>query len=93
MNESKFAAYVGFAQKSGKIVYGAEKIEECAVKCKVVVADADAPEKFRVKLQRICGDTPYFEVGSLSGATHRDNVKAIAVTDKSLADAIINVLR
>lgn len=93
MTESKFAAYVGFAQKSGRIIYGADNIEIQAPKCKVVVADADAPEKLRGRLRRICGDTPYFEVVSLSGATHRDNVKAIAVTDKSLADAIINVLR
>lgn len=90
---SDIAPYVGFAQRKGSVLYGADRIAEKRAKALVVLADSGAPEKFLRELKRICGDIPLFEVEDLAAATHRDNVKAIAVTDSSLATAIINLTR
>lgn len=93
MNASDIAPYVGFAQRKGSVLYGADRIAERRKQALVVLVDADAPEKFREGLKRKCGDAPVLEVECLAAATHRDNVKAIAVTDSSLAAAIINLTR
>lgn len=94
MKASEIASYVGFAQRSGAVIYGADRIiTEKRAKPLVVLIDADAPEKFRSALKAKCKSTPCFEVEELPLATHRDNVKAIAVTDASLAGAIINLMR
>lgn len=93
MHASDIAPYVGFAQRKGSVLYGAERITEKRAKPLVVLADAAASEKFRAELKRKCAAVPYIEVEDLPEATHRDNVKAIAVTDASLAAAIINLTR
>lgn len=93
MKASEIASYVGFAQRSGAVIYGADRITEKRASPLVVLIDADAPEKFRSALKAKCKSTPCFEVEELPLATHRDNVKAIAVTDASLAGAIINLMR
>lgn len=93
MKASDIAPYVGFAIRSGAVIFGAERIEEKRAKALVVLIDAEAPEKFRSGLKTKCKSTPCFEVENLPLATHRDNVKAIAVTDASLAGAIVNLMR
>ena len=93
MTNSKIASYVGFAQRSGKVLYGEDRICEKLKLCHVVLADSAASDKVRERLQYKCKGTPYFEVDSLNAATHRDNVKAIGITDAELAGAIINLLR
>ena len=47
MHASDIAPYVGFAQRKGSVLYGAERITEKRAKPLVVLADAAAPEKFR----------------------------------------------
>lgn len=93
MKGSEIAPYVGFAQRSGAVIYGADRIAEKPRKALVVLIDAAAGEKFKRELRSKCKDTPCLEVEELFLATHRDNVKAIAVTDKSLAGAILNLMR
>ena len=93
MNASEIAPYVGFAQRKGAVLYGMERITEKRARPLVVLVDAAAPEKFRAKMKAECTSAPCFEVVDLPLATHRDNVKAIAVTDASLAAAIVNLMR
>ncbi len=93
MNASEIAAYVGFAQRKGSVLYGAERIAEKRSKALVVLVDSAASDKFKRDVASQCGNAPCIEVTDLVKATHRENVKAIAVTDRSLATAIINLTR
>lgn len=93
MTNSKIATYVGFAQRSGAVLYGEDRIRENLSKCRVVLVDEAASEKYRTRLQSVCKNCPYFETEGLADATHRDNVKAVGITNPSLAEAIINLLR
>ncbi len=93
MHASEIAPYVGFAQRKGSVLYGAERITERGARPLVVLMDSAAPEKFKSKLAANCKNTPCAEVEQLPLATHRENVKAIAVTDPSLAAAIIDLMR
>lgn len=89
LNASEIAAYIGFAQRSGAVLYGEERILEKLGRCVVVLIDASAPEKYRERLIKRCGGVPTAEVDDLRLATHRDNVKSIGVTDQSLGNAIL----
>lgn len=54
MTNSKIAIYVGFAQRSGAVLYGEDRIRENLSKCRVVLVDGAASEKYRTRLQSVC---------------------------------------
>lgn len=90
---TKIASYVGLAMRSGNALLGEDIICERLSLVKVVLIDADAPEKYRERLKRKLDGIPVYIVDNLAEATHRDAVKALAVTNVNLANAIINILR
>lgn len=94
MKRSKLATFVGFAVKSASVLFGEEAIGRHPDRVKAVLTDVCAPEKLKARVVGHTGDSvPVFEVERLSELVHRDNVKAIGITDKPLADAVINLLR
>ena len=94
MQRSKLATFVGFAVKSSSVLFGEEAAGRHPAAVKVALVDAEAPEKLKSRIAGHIGESvPRFEVERLSELVHRDNVKTVGITDKALADAVINLLR
>lgn len=94
MQRSKLATFVGFAVKSRSVLFGEEAIGKRPDRVFAALTDEAAPEKLKIRVAEHIGDSvPLFEVEELAELVHRDNVKAIGITDKALADAVINLLR
>lgn len=93
MSEIKIAPYIGLAQRAGSVLYGEDIIVEKLRWVKVVLIEAAADDKYKLRLKNRCGELPCFETEGLAIALHRENVKAVAVTNEQLANAIINLLR
>lgn len=94
MQRSKLASYVGFAVKSGSVIFGEEAIGKHARRCKVVLLTEGASEKLAARVrQHAEGICEVFILDDLSALVHRDNVKAIGITDPSLAAAMTYLLR
>lgn len=85
----KTKSYIGFAINAGKIVYGADNI---LLKRKpgVVLYDITLAENSRTKLTNFLDgrQIPYFST-DLTIYLNKQNCKAIAITEKHLAEAII----
>lgn len=94
MTNSKLATFVGFAVKSRSVLFGEEAIGRHPDRVCAVLTDADAPDKLKSRVSGHIGESvPRFEVEGLAELVHRDNVKTVGITDKALADAVINLLR
>lgn len=89
---TKLASYLGLAQRAGGIIYGEDRICENLSGIEVVLIDAAAPDKYKERLRKRL-TCECFEIDCLPHALHRENVKAAAVINKGLAEAIINLLR
>lgn len=86
---AKTKSYIGFAIKSGKIVYGVDNILQKR-KAYVALLDAVLAENSSKKAIEYLDNKhiPYFVV-DLTMYINKQNCKAIAVLDEHLADAII----
>ncbi len=86
---AKTKSYIGFAIKSGRIVYGVDNILQKR-KAYVALLDAALAENSRKKVIEYLDNKhiPYF-VADLTIYMHKQNCKAVAITDEHLADAII----
>lgn len=92
MND-KIKAYIGLAQRSGSVLYGEDIICEKKRLAKVLLIDSAAPDKYRQRVANKLSELPTYIVEELCKALHRDGVYAVAITNESLAQAIINILR
>lgn len=87
----KIKAYVGFAIKSNKIVYGVDNIL-LSRQVHVVIYDVDLADNSLSKL------TKYLENNNIEGLktdklkeiVNRDNCKVIGIKDKNLSKAILS---
>ena len=84
---NKINSYIGFAKKSRKIVYGADKILACKT-CKLILASEELAQNTlnklqtkNVKIQILPAEE--FQLLDLNGLV-------VAITDQSLANAIKN---
>ncbi len=93
MDRKKIESYIGLSQRANQIFYGEDIIKEKFRFVHLILIDANAPEKYRERLKNKCNEKPVFEIENLAGALHRDNIYAAAISNKGLADAIINILR
>jgi ribosomal protein L7Ae-like RNA K-turn-binding protein len=86
---SKTKSYIGFAIKSGKIVYGVDNILKTN-RAYVALLDGElAPNSSKkAKAHLESKQIPYF-VADLTLYLNKQNCKAIAITDANLSDAII----
>jgi ribosomal protein L7Ae-like RNA K-turn-binding protein len=90
--ESKIITYFGFCIKAGKIVFGLDNAEKLR-RAKLLVYDESLSENSQKKVLSLgeklnCPVLLYKR--SLSEILHRDGCKVVAVTDKSLAGAILS---
>lgn len=91
MNEDKIAAYVGFAAKAGKAVYGLDRITKTPG-IRIMVTDGSLSPGSAKKLENHgkrkgirtvrCGKE------ALAGILKDRNCGAVGITDASLAEAI-----
>lgn len=97
MQINKLRAYVGFAVKSGNIVFGVDQIKACKKQIKLVLACNTLSSNALDKLYRHCSlnnlklviiQSPY----TLDSIVGRENCKAIAILDEHLAQAIDQIL-
>lgn len=91
-NITKIKSYIGFAIKMRKAVFGVDGIKTSKQKLFLVVYDDSLASNSNKKLCSFCENNNincYKVDFSLSELTKRSNVKAIAIGDESLANAII----
>lgn len=90
MTTDKVATLIGFAMRAGKVVFGTDNIEVCRKK-HLVIFDKTLSQSSQEKLIRIVGKTPILRSDVLmKDVTHREGCKALAITDKQMAQAILN---
>lgn len=91
-NITKIKSYIGFAIKMRKAVFGVDGIKTSKQKLFLVVFDESLANNSSKKLCSFCenNNLKCYKVDfSLSELTKRSNVKAVAIGDESLANAII----
>lgn len=93
LKADNISPYVGLAQRAKAILYGEDIILEKIRLAKVVLIDADAPQKYAERLKSKIKTCPTFIARDLKGALHKDNVYAVAITNEGLANAVIELLR
>lgn len=97
MRIDKIKSYLGFSIRSGKVIFGSDKLFESSKKPRIVIICSTQNDKVTNKVIRFCEeyDVKYYKLqnlvlGELIG---RDNCKVIGVLDKSLSKAIIEELQ
>ncbi len=90
-------AYIGFAVRSRRVVFGAEALLIARKPVFAVLYDSALGKDGRKKLARfaeLC-DAQQFEMpsGYLAELLKRDGVKVIGICDPNLAQAIVNTLK
>ena len=87
---------MGFSIKSGKVVFGLDKLQEYFKPVRLVIVCSTVAENTYKKLKTLCEYNKWKMVqlnegivlGSVIG---RDNCKVLAMTDKSLSIAVLNL--
>ena len=89
---TKLESYLGFAIKSGKVIFGYDKLIECKKTPKVVLICSSQNEKVSNKVLNFCTTNNIecikLKKFILSDLIKRDNCKVIGVIDENLANAI-----
>lgn len=88
----KIKTLTGFAIKSSKIIFGSDNIVSGRKRKYLIIVCRSLSENGFNRLKNNCGGIPMLKClcADLSEITHRDNCKAIAFTDKQMADAALN---
>jgi ribosomal protein L7Ae-like RNA K-turn-binding protein len=87
-------ALLGFAVKSGKIVFGFDNLCETRKNVKMVICSSSTNDKVKQKLQLLCKHKNWNLVESvepLEDLIHRDNCKVVGILDTSMASAILKL--
>ncbi len=95
MEKSKIEAYLGFCIRARKIIFGTEMISRQKKGVKLLIVDGNIGAnslKVACKARETLG-CPLLETesGALGEWLHKPAVKAVAITDESLATAILSV--
>ncbi|MCL2234449.1 MAG: hypothetical protein FWC02_02075 [Firmicutes bacterium] len=90
---AKAKTYIGFAVKSGKTVYGLDNIESYRKRIHLLVICSTAGKGLKRNLNMYAEnkEIALIETKNLSEIVHKENVKAVGVTDKNLAKAIMQL--
>lgn len=90
---NKLSKYVGFAVRAGQVLWGSDLIMEKKRKRKLILLSSTASENLRDKIAAYAEETGSKLIILEDGYTLEDilkrNTKALAITNKDLADAII----
>lgn len=95
MRIEQIKAYLGFAIRSGKVIFGSDKLFITTKMPSIVLISSDQNDKVTNKVIRFCqiNDIKLFKLDmELSSIIGRDNCKVISVLDESLASAIAKEL-
>ncbi len=90
MDKKKIISYLGFAQKAGKIIYGADNVLKKKKLYPLVIICSSASDRTKKDIASFCGNAPLVEVEDLSSLMNKNGVKVVAVTDFNLSEAIVN---
>lgn len=88
---NKLESLLGFAVKSGKIVFGFDNLCETRKKVKMVVFSPSTADKVKQKLVLLCEYKSWELVETtdlLEDLIHRDNCKVVGIIDTNMASAI-----
>lgn len=89
---SKIETYIGFAIKKGAVVFGCDNIKRCRKRAYLLLAtktlSQNSLETLTRASERLC--CQILQIDDYDFLSKK-NCKALAVCDKSLADAILNV--
>ena len=93
MRIEKIKSYLGFAIRSGKVLFGSDKLFESKKLPKFVMICSTQNEKVTGKVLRFCKSNNICAIKLdelvLSELIVRDNCKVISILDTSLADVLI----
>ncbi len=96
MTKGKIETYIGFCIRARKLLFGVDNIEKQRKGVYLILADeALGDNSYKVlKKSKEKFDCPLLTAskGVLAAHTYREKVKAVAVTDKNLAAAILSAL-
>ena len=91
-NCCKIKAYLGFAKKSSNIVFGVDDIIRCLGKCQLVIVSKALKESSLAKLEKAMINCSakiiILNEKDFCDKVESELIKAIAITDKNLSDAI-----
>ena len=94
MLNNKLETLIGFAIKSGHVVFGYDNLCETRKKIKVVLISNDVNEKNKQKILNLCCKKRWvlcLTNDLISELTHRDNCKVVGITDENMANAILKL--
>ena len=91
---NKLESLLGFAVKSGKIVFGFDNLCETRKNVKLVLYSPSTNDKIKQKLVLLCKhkDWSLAETSELlEELIHRENCKVVGIVDKNMSSAILNL--
>ena len=91
---NKLETLLGFAVKSGKIVFGFDNLCETRKNVKIVVCSPTTNEKVKQKLILLCQHKSWKlieTIDKLEDLIHRDNCKVVGLLDRSMSEAILKL--
>ena len=77
MDKKKIISYLGFAQKAGKIIYGADNVLKKKKLYPLVIICSSASDRTKKDIASFCGNAPLVEVEDLSSLMNKNGVKHI----------------
>ena len=94
-NPDKISCYVGFAIKSGKVIWGLDMLKKSKKHPRIIIIDGAISSNSALEAEYYATkndvDVLYLPSNSLGTMLKRNNVKLIAVTDDNLAKAILKI--
>lgn len=92
MQQDKITSYVGFCLRANKVVFGVENLVK-SKRCHLYLTDKtlaqNSYETLLSTVQKLKATLLCLSEGTLEEMTHKNGVKAIGLTEKNLAEAII----
>jgi len=91
---NKLESLLGFAVKSGKIVFGFDNLCETRKNVKLVIYSPTTSDKVKQKLVLLCKHKSWVlieTIDNMESLIHRDNCKVVGLTDKSMSEAILKL--
>ena len=92
VNCCKIKVYLGFAKKSRNIIYGVDEIIKQIRRCEIILVSealaSSSREKLEFAAQKQKIKTYFLAENEFNTKLDSESVKAIAITDKNLSDAI-----
>lgn len=88
----KIVSYLGFAQKSGSVIFGTDNLKSYRKKLYLILMSPSSSEdtkKVAIKKQKETGCQIYTTKQELDKLLNRENCKIIGVKNKELSTAII----